>query len=76
MTAHQKVKRIGIQIAECPLNKILPQESAQMGTKLSLYLHIETDIGSYSIAWKQFVFIASDWAAKLQEDPQSSLKIL
>lgn len=50
MTAQQKVKRIGIEIAEYPLNKILPQESAEIGTKLSLYLHIETDIGSYSIA--------------------------
>lgn len=76
MTAQQKVKRIGIEIAEYPLNKILPQESAEIGTKLSLYLHIETDIGSYSIAWKQFVFIASDWAAKLEEDPQGSLKRL
>lgn len=76
MTAHQEEKGIGIQIAEWPLNKILSQESAQMGTKLCLFLLIESDIGSYSIAWKQFVFIACDWAAKSQEALQTLLKIL
>lgn len=38
MTAHQEEKGIGIQIAKCPLNEILSQESAQMGTKLCLFI--------------------------------------
>lgn len=38
MKAQQEEKGIGIQIAKCPLKKILPQEPAQKGTKLCLFI--------------------------------------
>lgn len=77
MAAHQEKTGIGIQIAKCPLNKVLPQESAEMGTKLYLF------ISSHRMwywklfnAWKQFVFIACDWETEYQEALQTFLKIL
>lgn len=73
MRAKQEKKRIEIQIAKYPLNKFLPQESVQ--SSVCLFLLIESDIGSYSIAWKQFVFITCDWKAKSQEALQTLLKI-
>lgn len=78
MTAHEEEKGIGIQIAQCPLNKILLQESVQTGTKLCLF------ISTHRIwYWKLFnylkaifFFIACDWGAKSQEVLQTLLKIL
>lgn len=46
--AKQEKERIEIQIAKYPLNKFLPQESVQ--SSVCLFLLIESDIGSYSIA--------------------------